>query len=777
MLETILSWFVSLAGELFEAITNVFLDSITTNMDMITSIFPGLSLGYRVFQAIGIGMIICIASFQLIKFFGGQLTDARDTPLQILMRAAIAGALLYFGGHVLALVIEISRIPFTRMADMNSVNFSNFTESLTSGIQSGSLTNVAIALSGPVVPAIVLILLILIGWNLLKLMVEVCERYLMIIVLTYVSPLVFSTYTSKSTSHIFQKYTSMFFGQAILLTLSVWMLKLIMSGFATVGAGQGILFKMMLVLAMCKIAQRTDTYMQELGIGVATTGENLMDDVIVAARAMGRASKTSKGEGGASKNDVLGAGPDGTLSRFGGLFGGAITTARRAAQGIRTGQDISEITGTLGKNFREGTGWFGHGTMTAMHDAAAAVANGDMEGTKDGFKRAVGGMVTAAAITADPTGTVRRRTMKQQGDLAYETARRAVNGGRIYYEKGEEPRYQNPHGGNHVSVATMEGASDEVRNMQKASGLSTQQFMEYSAAKNGVGGFQPDANGGIGLTSNAQAAGLSLHGYDASGTPYTVSSWQFNNGDPAPYIEGPDDRVGDFVASNYGEAMQSDAAQATLLSTAEHMSEMSAEQALFNPYIDLNGNDEVGDHLIKKGIGEELITGQTGGRFENITVTTDTEGGRVISCDYVPPESLDDVNAPRRHFELMDQTALDNSGMSVKQRAKEGFTHQMTAMESAATGQKVFRRETVVTQETVRTESPEHAETPKRSPSYRSASSSTATPKAKAGKSIFRRDTEVTRSTASKEPKKDKAPGTKKPDTGTKFGTPKKKKK
>lgn len=767
MLETILSWFVSLAGELFEAITNVFLDSITTNMNMITSIFPGLALGYRVFQAIGIGLVVCIASFQLIKFFGGQLTESRDTPLQILLRAAIAGVLLYFGGHALELVIEISRIPFTRMADVNSVNFSNFTESLTTGIQSGSLTNVAIALSGPVVPAIVLILLILIGWNLLKLMVEVCERYLMIIVLTYVSPLIFSTYTSRTTSHIFQKYLSMFFGQAILLTLSVWMLKLVMSGFATVGAGQGILFKMMLVLAMCKIAQRTDTYMQQLGIGVATTGENLVDDVIVAARAVGSASKASKGEAGGAKNEVLGAGPDGTLSRFGGLFGGAITTARRASQGIRTGQDISEITGSLGRNFKEGTGWFGHGTITAMHDAATAAADGDMEGTKAGIKKAFGGLATATAVTVDPTGTVRRRTaMKQQSDPAYETARRAVSGGRMYYDKGEDQRYQNPRGGNRIRVATLEGASDEVRNMQKASGLSTQQFMEYSAVKNGVGGFQADTSGGIGLNANAQAAGLSIRGYDTGGMPYDVSSWQFNNGDPAPYVEGPDDRVGDFVASNYSEVMQSDAAQATLLSTAEHMSEMSAEQALFNPYIDLIGNDEIGDQLIKKGIGEQRITGQTGGRFENITVTTDEDGGRIISCDYVSPDALDDLDAPKRHFELMDQVSLDGSGISSTQRAKEGFTHQMVAVESAATGQKVFRRETVVTKETVKTETSGRA---------KSSDSTTASKTSAEGKSIFHRKVERSQGGA----KKDKTlrQGKKKSDIGTKLGGPKKKKK
>lgn len=788
MLETILSWFASLIGNLFESIVNLFLDSITTNLSEIPRLFPGLVIGYRVFQSIGIGLVVCIAAVQLIKFFGGSLAESRDTPVQILLRSAIAGGLLYFGGNILSLVIEISRIPFTALADMNAVHtngFTGFWSNLCNGLAAADWMDVATEFASPVILAIELITICLIGWNLLKLMLEVCERYLMIIVLTYVSPLVFATYTSKSTSHIFQKYCSMFFGQAILLTLSVWMLKLIMSGFITVDGGDGFVFKMVLILAMCKIAQRTDTYMQELGIGVATTGENLLDDVVVAARTMGkigRGGSDDNGNGG-SKNDVLGAGANGGLSRFGGLFGGAITATRRAAQGFRSGQDISEITGSFGKNFKDGTGWFDQGIGDNLRGAAASASAGDQASAKKGFKDAAKGIAMAAAVSTDPTGTIRRRQAAKASGFAQETTRRALGGSRTFNDKAQEPRYQNPRGGNPTSVGTLEGASDEVRKMQKDSGLTAQQFMEYSAAKNGLGGFDPQAPAdGVGLDMNAQAAGLSLQAVTDSGEFYPASEWQSENGDAAPFVSGPDDRVGDFVASNYAEAADSINAQAAMVSTAEHMSEMAAEQALFNPNTDLSGNDEVGDKLIKKAFGEQQITGQEGGQFKNITATTGPDGGRVITCDYVAPEDIGKPDAKVRHFEMMDQTSLESSGISMATRAKEGAKHQMTTVESAATGQKVFRRETTVQQEKVdvgaqrqteRTETvketvhtTERTQTPPQGPP--SGTSRSAAEKAGSGR-FFRRRTEVEKGEISVEPgKSDKNKGGRASDKGKK---------
>lgn len=56
-----------------------------------------------------------------------------------------------------------------------------------------------------------LIIIIVIGWNTIKLLLEVVERYLMVGVLTFTSPLAWSTVSSRSTHQIFSKWFSMFF--------------------------------------------------------------------------------------------------------------------------------------------------------------------------------------------------------------------------------------------------------------------------------------------------------------------------------------------------------------------------------------------------------------------------------------------------------------------------------------------------------------------------------------------------------------------------------------
>lgn len=314
MMETIASWLAEIVGQLLDLMVSFFLGLMNLDLGTIAGYFPALITGYKMFQSIGIGLIICIAVYQLIKFFGGALVEVNDTPVRILVRAFIAGMLLWFGGYLIQLVVDLAAIPYQAFVGVDAADAEI---GIGWDLDSFSMENLfmdlgAVTFSVSTIIVTYIIIMLVIGWNLMKLMIEVLERYLMVAILAFSAPLVYPTLTSQSTSNVFRSWLSMFLGQCALMTISAWMLKLCISGFSFSPDAEGMAFRLLLTLALCKIAQRADTYLQSLGIGVATTGGNLMDEAIGGFLALSRGSGIGKADAKerASKDSVLGENAD-----------------------------------------------------------------------------------------------------------------------------------------------------------------------------------------------------------------------------------------------------------------------------------------------------------------------------------------------------------------------------------------------------------------------------------------------------------------------------------
>lgn len=354
MMETIASWLAEIVGQLLDLMVSFFLGLMNLDLGTIAGYFPALITGYKMFQSIGIGLIICIAVYQLIKFFGGALVEVNDTPVRILVRAFIAGMLLWFGGYLIQLVVDLAAIPYQAFVGVDAADAEI---GIGWDLDSFSMENLfmdlgAVTFSVSTIIVTYIIIMLVIGWNLMKLMIEVLERYLMVAILAFSAPLVYPTLTSQSTSNVFRSWLSMFLGQCALMTISAWMLKLCISGFSFSPDAEGMAFRLLLTLALCKIAQRADTYLQSLGIGVATTGGNLMDEAIGGFLALSRGSGIGKADAKerASKDSVLGENADESTKGIRGkikdfakpqLFGpvGGLAAAGKEALGFNEKKD------------------------------------------------------------------------------------------------------------------------------------------------------------------------------------------------------------------------------------------------------------------------------------------------------------------------------------------------------------------------------------------------------------------------------------------------------
>ena len=251
MLETIFSWLVTAFGDIITWIVQTFLACIQLDLQTFVNVFPIIADAYVIFRSVAIGLVLLISAFSLYKFFLGGLDKANETPVQILIRAFVATALIFWGGYLINWVVNMAKVPYDIFVSMTGDAVSvNINGGIISGAAKNSMLvdSTALAIGAPAVLIIVLVVLLVIGWNILKLMIEVIERFLVVGVLTYTAPLAFSTIASGGTSSIFKKWLNMLISECILMFLSVWSLDVILSGFSFSSQTSGLSFWMRLLM-------------------------------------------------------------------------------------------------------------------------------------------------------------------------------------------------------------------------------------------------------------------------------------------------------------------------------------------------------------------------------------------------------------------------------------------------------------------------------------------------------------------------------------------------
>ena len=275
MMDWICNWVIGAIANGLESFANYVLGFADLDLSKFYEYFGVLGDIFPVFLAIATGLAIGIGIFQLVKFFTGSLSETRENPVQIVLRVGIAIAVIYYGNYFLQMIVNLFSYPFNALMNINAFEFSfGFGENgaeIVAGVSSALVWTTTGATTSHTL--IALVLLIAFAWNLVKLLIEVIERYLMVGVLVYTAPLVYSTISSSSTAQIFKKWCSMFMGQCLLMLINVFSIKMVFSIFQSTTSD--VIVKILIALAFCKIAAKFDSYMNTLGLSTAITGSNM----------------------------------------------------------------------------------------------------------------------------------------------------------------------------------------------------------------------------------------------------------------------------------------------------------------------------------------------------------------------------------------------------------------------------------------------------------------------------------------------------------------------
>ena len=326
--ESIVNWVASIVTSIMDAVSGIFLNALGTDMTAMEQYFPFVTEAFSIFQYTAWALLFLITVWQLFRVFGGPVTEA-ENPWLLLVRSAIFAILIGYAKPIFLLALDIARAPYTALMDATmdpgSFTFAGVEQVLTNGLSTMVSTITVVG------PLLTIILMISLGWNYFKMLLECVERYVVVGVLCYTSPLAFSMGGSKTTNNVFKDWTRMVGSQLLLLVLNVWFLRAFNS---TVGqfignggalsSGQGSIFLWMFVaLAFLKTAQKFDSYLAAMGLNVAQTGSSMGMELLMAARVIsGVASGGARTAGSVFRGANGTAGASGTAATSGGFFAG-----------------------------------------------------------------------------------------------------------------------------------------------------------------------------------------------------------------------------------------------------------------------------------------------------------------------------------------------------------------------------------------------------------------------------------------------------------------------
>lgn len=292
--------------QLCDLIMNPLLEITQMTTEEVAEYIPGFAMsgdgvgGYfaKAIMVIATTIAGALIAVRIISYLLEIADGARTESVAKLIWNAVFGmALTLTGSHFLQLMFDEIVSPLTKALSegvsgggLGDFSFEKAGMSIIDLTESGDTTETIIAWMGGFALAqaaalvVSVVLLFLIWWNLIKLVLECAERYIICVFTILLSPLAFATATNERTKDTAINWMQMFWSQCVLLILNIWVVGIARTALdiGLVGAPIDSVVKWGLITyAYLKIAQKLDDLLAKAGFRItSTTGLDPMSEAI-----------------------------------------------------------------------------------------------------------------------------------------------------------------------------------------------------------------------------------------------------------------------------------------------------------------------------------------------------------------------------------------------------------------------------------------------------------------------------------------------------------------
>lgn len=293
-----------------DLIMNPLLEITQMTTEEVAHYIPGFAMsgngigGYfsQAIMVISTTIAVALIAVRIISYLMETADGARTESVPKLIWNAVFGMVLTLtGSHFLQLMFDEIISPLTTALSegvtgggLGEFSFEDSGMKIIGQTESGDAAGTIVAWMGgfSIVEGASLVVsvvfLFLIWWNLIKLVLECAERYIICVFTILLSPLAFATATNERTKDTAVNWMQMFWSQCVLLILNIWVVGIARTALniGLVGASVESVVKWGLVTyAYLKIAQKLDDMLAKAGFRItSTTGLDPMSEAAGAFR-------------------------------------------------------------------------------------------------------------------------------------------------------------------------------------------------------------------------------------------------------------------------------------------------------------------------------------------------------------------------------------------------------------------------------------------------------------------------------------------------------------
>ena len=333
-------WVYSLVLECWNYFSSSLLDIMSLDFEYIKTNVPVVEDITQVFLAAGWALLLGNLVFQALRSMVSGLGFEGEDPKLLFARTFVFSFLLLASPQICEIGLNLTSQVMALLEIPDAIDVHLVDDSLF-----GTLTAAWL---------LVIIFDIIIMFKVLKLLLEVAERYVILAVLAITAPLAFSMGGSKSTAEIFTGWCRMFGSMCLLMGTNVMFFKMLLSVVSSVPSGLDVFPWMVLIITIVKVAKKADEIITRIGLNPAITGDK------------------GRGFGGVLSYIVFRSAASKVAKTIGAaVTGGASTAAGAVAGGVKCAAGAAGAAGMAG----------GAGAAGA---AGAAARTGGQKGQRSG---------------------------------------------------------------------------------------------------------------------------------------------------------------------------------------------------------------------------------------------------------------------------------------------------------------------------------------------------------------------------------------------------------
>lgn len=258
ILKGLVQWIYTMLIDIMAYASGELIKVMSMDLTYFEQTAPVITTIVDVFVALGWALLIGNMVFQALKSMVSGIGFESEDPKIMFCRSFVFAFLLLSSRQICEMAIAMTGTVINLLQIPTSLDIVTPDESMFSLASSAKWL-------------LVIIVGVILMLQLVKLLFEIGERYVITSVLTYFAPLAFAMGGSKNTMDIFKGWCRMYGSMMVMMIMNIVFLKLILSAMSRMTSG-GVLVWLVFIVALARVARKIDSHIGKIGLNPAQTG-------------------------------------------------------------------------------------------------------------------------------------------------------------------------------------------------------------------------------------------------------------------------------------------------------------------------------------------------------------------------------------------------------------------------------------------------------------------------------------------------------------------------